>query len=99
MYIVILLNSEHQLNFQNFQVCKKVFKGGGVKGEAYLCKKISYRNIKYSYSLSKCLRNLFPGLLERAKCQTAYLFSTTNYGGGRFEDNSSDNVSSAEMNQ
>ena len=36
--------------------------------------KKSYRNIQYSYLLSKSLRNLFPGFLDRPKCQIV-LFS------------------------
>ena len=40
-------------------------------------KKNSHRNTQRSYLLSKCLHNLFPGLLERSKCQM-YIFFGTN---------------------
>ena len=45
--------------------------------------KSSYRNIQYLYLLSKGLRNLFPGLLERPKCQIA--FSGTKHSGDIME--------------
>ena len=31
-----------------------------------------YRNIQYSYLLSKSIRNFVPGLLKRPKCQLVF---------------------------
>ena len=43
-----------------------------VEGTFLQNEKSSYRNIQHSYLLSKGLRNLFPQLLERPKCQISF---------------------------
>ena len=39
---------------------------------------IKIYNIHHIYCLAYCLANLFPGLLERPKCQIVYLFPVPN---------------------
>ena len=44
---------------------------------------LEINNIHHYHIMSKCLRNLFRGLLERTKCQIIRFFSGTSHGGDR----------------
>ena len=55
--------------FQKILISKKSLLG--LERKELFCKSL-YRNIQYPYLLSKAVRNLFSGLLERCKCQIVF---------------------------